>query len=115
MIFNKHIHEDDGHEYGVVEQFKDKDGTKNIVISFDGTGGSPGWAVQPKPAEVPLYEGKTGLSNICKMHLYAGGNVGNTTASCDGQVIISGIFFARIVFYFRFLIRQSCIFLEKIR
>lgn len=88
MIFNKHIHEDDGYEYGVVEQFKDKDGTKNIVISFDGTGGSPGWAVQPKPAEVPLYEGKTGLSNICKMHLYAGGNVGNTTASCDGQVAL---------------------------
>ena len=40
--------EDHNHEYGVVETFisDPNDDPKNIVISFDGTGGNPGWAVQ---------------------------------------------------------------------
>ena len=112
MWFKKEPHEAYDHEYGVVEEFKDKDGAKNknIVISFDGTGGSPEWAIQKKPDETQKnpdepkkthetsYKSIGGLSNVCKMHLYAGGNVGNSTASCPGQVSISEIFFARTCF-----------------
>lgn len=62
---------------------------KNIVISFDGTGGEPHWAVQCKDncdKEIPLYENFTGLSNICKFHLIAGGNIGNTKKYFDDQI-----------------------------
>lgn len=61
---------------------------KNIVICFDGTGGKPGWAVQDETerAEMTRFGNKTGLSNICKIHLFAGGAVDNSDCSIDGQV-----------------------------
>ena len=81
--------EEVGFEYEVLEKFKDKD-NKTIVISFDGTGGEPGWAVQDQNDEdaKDRYKGKGGLSNVCKMHLYAGGNVGNTYSHFDDQVAL---------------------------
>jgi len=51
---------------------------KNIVITFDGTGGHPEWAIQEDNQEHKLYTNGQGLSNVCKLHLYAGGNIGNT-------------------------------------
>ena len=70
--------EDHNHEYGVVETFisDPNDDPKNIVISFDGTGGNPGWAVQRGNED--RYGEVTGLGNCCKLHLLAGGNIGNT-------------------------------------
>lgn len=59
--------------------------TKNIVICFDGTGGQPEWAVQAE-REVPLYTNGGGLSNICKMHLFAGGVVDNSCYTFDDQI-----------------------------
>eukprot|EP00555_Chaetoceros_dichaeta_P009684 CAMPEP_0198271474 /NCGR_PEP_ID=MMETSP1447-20131203/49363_1 /TAXON_ID=420782 /ORGANISM="Chaetoceros dichaeta, Strain CCMP1751" /LENGTH=100 /DNA_ID=CAMNT_0043964073 /DNA_START=30 /DNA_END=328 /DNA_ORIENTATION=- len=62
--------------------------TKNIVFCFDGTGGSPHWAVQSEAerGNVALYENSGGLSNIGKVHLFAGGNVDNSSFAIDGQV-----------------------------
>ena len=40
---------------------------KNIVITFDGTGGHPEWASR-----------KTTKNPTCKLHLYSGRNIGNT-------------------------------------
>lgn len=59
---------------------------RNIVISFDGTGATPQWGVQKEKCEdIPLYENSWGLSNICKLHLIAGGNVGNTRHYFEDQ------------------------------
>lgn len=77
-------------EYEVLERYKAKD-NKSIVISFDGTGGNPGWANQDEEKDKDakaLFKGKTGLSNVCKMHLYAGGNVGNTYSEFDDQIAL---------------------------
>lgn len=78
-------HEAHDHDYGVVQSFKSncKDGSKNIVISFDGTGGVPGWGVQKDDR---LYAELGGLGNCCKMHLLAGGNIGNTHHCFDDQI-----------------------------
>lgn len=76
-------HEDDDHEYEVITHCKKncKHGsTKNIVISFDGTGGEPGWGIQDDKG---LYSDVAGLSNCCKMHLLAGGNIGNSENHFD--------------------------------
>lgn len=79
-------HEDCGHEYGVVKKCKENHKNastknKNIVISFDGTGGEPGWGIQK--GDKNLYSGVGGLSNCCKMHLIAGGNIGNSQNHFD--------------------------------
>lgn len=74
--------------FEVVEGYQKKpDGaTKNIVICFDGTGGKPEWAVQSE-REVPLYSNGGGLSNVCKIHLHAGGTVDNSAChDCDDQI-----------------------------
>jgi len=81
------------HTYKVVKDCLEDDGCsekKNIVISFDGTDGEPGWALQPKNEDgsVSLYKGVTGLSNVCKLHLIAGGNIGNTHSEFKNQVPI---------------------------
>lgn len=61
--------------------------TKNIVISFDGTGGEPSWAVQAEN-DPPLYTNAGGLSNICKLHLLAGGVVDNSSGAIDDQMAL---------------------------
>ena len=59
---------------------------RNLVVCFDGTGGEPHWGVQKEKGEdIPLYENSGGLSNICKLHLVAGGNVGNTRHYFEDQ------------------------------
>jgi len=62
--------------------------TKNIIVCFDGTGGEPEWAVQNEEerGKVERYQNKGGLSNICKVHLFAGGTVDNSACAIDGQV-----------------------------
>jgi len=61
--------------------------SKNIVISFDGTNGEPQWAVQgKKEEEPPLYLGAGGLSNVTKLHLIAGGNIGNSRNFFEDQI-----------------------------
>jgi len=57
---------------------------KNIVISFDGTGGQPEWGLNKEP--VPLHSNAGGLSNICKLHLHAGGNIGNSRRVYEDQI-----------------------------
>jgi hypothetical protein len=74
----------------VVEDYQrcDDDGTsekKRIVISFDGTGADPTWGLQ---TSTDLYKSAGGLSNVCKFHLIAGGNIGNTHAEFKNQVPI---------------------------
>ena len=61
---------------------------KNIVICFDGTGGVPGWGIQPKlgDGKVELYKNCGGLSNVCKLHLLAGGNVGCSYNAFPNQI-----------------------------
>jgi len=72
--------------YKLVEDYENKPGeTKNIIVCFDGTGGEPEWAVQGD-GEVPLYAAKGGLSNVCKLHLLAGGNIDNSNTSEAGQL-----------------------------
>lgn len=60
-------------------------GPKNIVLNFDGTGGVPKWALQDDKA---LYKNKTGMSNIGKLHLLAGGNIGNSNNVFEDQIPI---------------------------
>lgn len=74
MWFTRLSPEAHDHEYEVLKNFKHEK-PKNIVISFDGTGGEPGWGVQSD--NVDLFAELGGLGNCCKMHLYAGGNIGN--------------------------------------
>jgi hypothetical protein len=81
------------HTYKVIEDCLCCDHSsepKRIVISFDGTGGEPGWAVQPRDLDgtVHLYKSSGGLSNVCKLHLIAGGNIGNTHAEFPNQIPI---------------------------
>mmetsp|Transcript_25170 Transcript_25170/g.54247 ORF Transcript_25170/g.54247 Transcript_25170/m.54247 type:complete len:416 (+) Transcript_25170:152-1399(+) len=72
--------------YQLVENYEKKSGeTKNIIVCFDGTGGAPEWAVQDE-GEVPLYESRGGLSNVCKLHLLAGGNIDNSNSTEAGQL-----------------------------
>lgn len=72
--------------YKLVEDYEQKSGEKkNIIVCFDGTGGEPEWAVQGD-GPVPLYESRGGLSNVCKLHLLAGGNIDNSNASEEGQL-----------------------------
>lgn len=61
---------------------------RNFIICFDGTGGEPAWAVQDSDdfGEVQPFQNKGGLSNVCKVHLYAGGTVDNSTHEIDGQI-----------------------------
>ena len=59
---------------------------KNIVVSFDGTGGVPGWGIQEKLVAQELYKGLGGLSNVCKLHLLAGGNVGCSFNKFPNQI-----------------------------
>lgn len=67
--------------FEVVDKYK-HDKPKTIVISFDGSGQEPANAVQSKSEsdEQPLYTGVGGISNVCKLHLIAGGNIG---CSCN--------------------------------
>jgi len=75
-------------EFKVVKEETRKPGeTKNFVICFDGTNSSPIDAVQDAEKPPPkLFEGATGLSNICKIHLLAGGTIDNSSCVIDGQV-----------------------------
>eukprot|EP00584_Thalassiosira_punctigera_P026056 CAMPEP_0172576382 /NCGR_PEP_ID=MMETSP1067-20121228/137693_1 /TAXON_ID=265564 ORGANISM="Thalassiosira punctigera, Strain Tpunct2005C2" /NCGR_SAMPLE_ID=MMETSP1067 /ASSEMBLY_ACC=CAM_ASM_000444 /LENGTH=389 /DNA_ID=CAMNT_0013369049 /DNA_START=69 /DNA_END=1234 /DNA_ORIENTATION=- len=59
----------------------------NIVICFDGTGGEPAWAVQDvdERGEIRPFTNGGGLSNICKVHLLAGGTVDNSSSAIEGQ------------------------------
>jgi len=61
---------------------------KRIIISFDGTGGEPGWAVQSREADGTVSPNAGGLSNVCKLHLIAGGNIGNTHSEFENQIPI---------------------------
>ena len=77
--------------FEVLEQYRQsrKPGeTKKIVVCFDGTGGEPEWAVQndQERGKVERYQSKCRLSNICKVHLFAGGTVDNSACAIDGQV-----------------------------
>lgn len=60
-------------------------GPKNIVINFDGTGGIPQWALQ---TDMTLYKNVGGMSNIGKLHLMAGGNIGNSNLVFEDQIAI---------------------------
>ncbi len=63
--------------------------SKNIVISFDGTSATPQDAYAVKKdydGKVPLYVNGYGLSNICKLHLIAGGNIGNSKNYFKDQI-----------------------------
>jgi len=79
-----------------VDGSKPRSESKNIVICFDGTGGEPGWGVQKDDGgglfnscvqedKGKSYKESFGLSNCCKMHLLAGGNVGNTGHTEENQ------------------------------
>lgn len=76
-------------DFQVVKQFSDRPvdaaEPQNIIISFDGTGGEPEWAVQ-EDREVPLYANVGGLSNVCKLHLHAGGTIDNSSCSFPNQI-----------------------------
>ncbi len=75
--------------FEVVEGSCESGKPKNIVISFDGTGGGPHWAIQRKDKcgeDIPLYKNFGGLSNVCKFHLISGGNIGNTKTYFDDQL-----------------------------
>jgi len=75
-------------EFKVVKEETRKPGeTKNFVICFDGTCASPIDAVQDAEKPPPnLFDNATGLSNIGKIHLLAGGTIDNSSCVIDGQV-----------------------------
>lgn len=73
------------HPLAIVEKYeKTHDGSKTIIVNFDGTNGKPAWGVQDKEPE--LFSNGTGLSNPCKLHLIAGGNIGNTHKKWIDQI-----------------------------
>lgn len=73
--------------FDVVENYK-YDESKTIVISFDGSQREPADAVQSQTesGKQPLYEGVGGISNVCKLHLIAGGNIGNSRNYFEDQL-----------------------------
>jgi len=77
--------EEDKQVFPIVDNFVDRTEPKNIIINFDGTGGQSSWGVQ-KDDKIPLFENRGGLSNICKIHLLAGGNIANGSSTFDDQL-----------------------------
>jgi uncharacterized protein (DUF2235 family) len=56
---------------------------KKIIMNFDGTGNEPCDAIEEKEDGVAKDES---ISNILKLHLFAGGNIENSTSLNDGQL-----------------------------
>lgn len=77
-----------GQSFHVVDRYvkKSDNKKKNIVITFDGTGGEPGWAAQEASHLIEHYTNAGGLSNICKIHLISGGTVDNSSNVFDDQI-----------------------------
>ena len=78
-----------GHKdtFGVIQDC-DYEGPKNIIIGFDGSSQEPDGAIQEqqKQPKMPYYKNLAGLSNVCKFHLMAGGNIGNSEKYFEDQV-----------------------------
>lgn len=77
--------------FKVVEDYKAKGGnkkSKTIVIGFEGSfmDATSAYNAEKKQGRMPLNVNGGGLTNVCKLHLIAGGNIGNTRNYFEDQI-----------------------------